>query len=227
MRVLIVIVMLLSVAAISSGQSAGAAAQGASVQLPKDIHPDSLSRLPLVKREQMDEEGKRVYDLVAGRDRTTPLLGPGGISFHSPGVAEPMHMLNQYLRNGSLIKGRYFELSAIVAAREIDQSYEWSGHEPASLRVGIEQSVIDVVKYDKDVTGLDPKDSAVIRFGRALLRDHKVSSELFAEMVGHFGNQGTFEVAAAIADYTMAGMLLNAVDHHIPAGRNAAVLPPR
>jgi hypothetical protein len=28
---------------------------------------------------------------------------------------------------------------------------EWSAHEPAGLRQGLEQSVIDLVKYDRDV----------------------------------------------------------------------------
>ena len=29
---------------------------------------------------------------------------------------------------------RYFQLSVLIAAREIDQQYEWSAHEPAGLR---------------------------------------------------------------------------------------------
>jgi hypothetical protein len=41
-----------------------------------------------------------------------------------------------------------FQLVVLITAREIDQQYEWSAHEPAGLRVGLEQSVIDVVKYD-------------------------------------------------------------------------------
>jgi hypothetical protein len=42
----------------------------------------------------------------------------------------------------------------LITAREIDQQYEWSAHEPAGLRAGLEQPVIDAVKYDRDVTGL-------------------------------------------------------------------------
>jgi hypothetical protein len=42
----------------------------------------------------------------------------------------------------------------------------------------LEQSVIDVVKFKKDVAGLSEKDATVIRLGRALLREHKVSHQL-------------------------------------------------
>ena len=72
----------------------------------------------------------------------------------------------------------------LITAREIDQQYEWSAHEPAGLRAGLEQSVIDVVKYDRDVKGLAEKDATLIRFGRALYREHKISSELWARSTG-------------------------------------------
>ena len=74
----------------------------------------------------------------------------------------------------------------LIAAREIDQQYEWSAHEPAGRRQGLEQSVIDVVKYNRDVTGLTDKDATMITFGRTLLREHRISSELWQKMVGHF-----------------------------------------
>ncbi len=34
--------------------------------LPKDIDPQSLSRLANVKRDDLDEDGKRIYDELAG-----------------------------------------------------------------------------------------------------------------------------------------------------------------
>ncbi len=61
--------------------------------LPKDIHPESRSRLPLPKREALDEQGKRVYDSVLDPKRPTlaGFQGPAGIWLHSPegGGADP------------------------------------------------------------------------------------------------------------------------------------------
>ena len=185
--------------------------------LPSDIHPESLSRLPPVQRDALDEAGKAVYDRVAGA-RGLPRTGPGAVTMHSPGIAGPIQDLNQYLRK--MVAGsRYFELSALIAAREFDQQYEWSGHEPAALRAGLEQSVIDVVKFNRDVAGLPEKDATVIRLGRALFRDHKVSSELWAKTVEFFGRQGAVEIVATMADYAMAGFILTAVDQRLPADR--------
>jgi 4-carboxymuconolactone decarboxylase len=198
---------------------ASIAVLGAQSKLPSDIHPESLSRLPPVQRDSLDAEGQRVWDAIAG-GRGMPKTGPAPVSMYSPGAAAPIQALNQYLRK-TVAGPKYFELSALLAAREFDQQYEWSGHEPAAIRAGLEQSVIDVVKFNKDVAGLPEKDATVIRLGRALFRDHKVSAELWAKTVEHFGRQGAIEIVTTMGDYVMAGFLLTAVDQQLPPDRKA------
>ena len=55
--------------------------------LPRDVDRESLSRLPLLKRGQMDAESRRVLDYIAAKDRDSPPMGPGATSIYSPGVA--------------------------------------------------------------------------------------------------------------------------------------------
>jgi 4-carboxymuconolactone decarboxylase len=190
---------------------------GGQTRLPPDIKADSLSRLPLVQRAQLDAEGQRIWDHIGGA-RGMPKTGPAPVSMYSPKAAAPIHELNQYLRT-TVAGSRYFELSALIAAREFDQQYEWSGHEPAAVRAGLPQAAIDAVKFNRDVTGLEEKDATVIRLGRALLRDHKVSPELWAKTVELFGPQGAVEIPAIIGDYVMAGLMLTAVDQQLPPER--------
>jgi len=204
---------------------ASVGALGGQARVPADIHPESLSRLPPVERSGLDDEGKRIWDEIAGAGKTMPRTGPAPVSMYSPKAAAHIHGLNQYLRK-TVVGSRFFELSALIAAREFDQQYEWSGHEPAALRAGLEQSVIDVVKFNRDVAGLTEKDATVIRLGRALLRDHKVSPELWAKTVDLFGRQGAVEITAIMGDYVMAGLMLTAVDQQLPPERKR-LLPPR
>ena len=211
---LALLVTLMSVA-VAHGQS----------QLPPDIHPESLSRLPPVQRAALDADGQRIWDALAGAGKAIPRTGPSAVTMHSPKAAEPIFALNQVLRK-TVAGSRYFELAALVAARAFDQQYEWSAHEPAGLKAGLEQSVIDVVKYNRDVAGVPEKDATVIRLGRALFRDHKVSPELWAKMVELFGRQGAVEVTTIMADYAMAGFILTAVDQQLPPDRKP-LLPPR
>jgi 4-carboxymuconolactone decarboxylase len=186
--------------------------------LPPDIHPVTLSRLPPVAAEDLDEEGRR---LLAARTNFTPGPGPTHITIYSPRERD----LGIPSGENSPLGPRYFQLAVLITAREIDQQYEWSAHEPAGLRQGLEQSVIDVVKYDSAVAGLSDKDATMISFGRALFREHKVSSELWQKMVNHFGRQQTVEIMSIMGEYFRVGFMLNAVDQHLPEGRKA-LLPP-
>ncbi len=50
--------------------------------LPKDIYPDSRSRIPLIKREDLDEEGKKSLrrSRVAEHYLARRAPGPGGVT---------------------------------------------------------------------------------------------------------------------------------------------------
>jgi 4-carboxymuconolactone decarboxylase len=80
----------------------------------------------------------------------------------------------------------------------------------------VPEDVIDTVKFDREPEGLSAKDTAIIRFARALLREHEVSSALYAEIVGYFGQQGMVELATIMGDYVMVGFVLTAADQHLP-----------
>lgn len=227
MRILIWIGLLIAVVATTNAQS-GAPAPARSAKLPADVHPDSLNRLPVVKREQMDEEGKKVYDHIAGgAGKIASPTGPASVGLYSPGAAEPLRSLNEYLRRkGNILGNPITELAILVAAREGDSQYVWSAHEPAALKAGIPQPVIDVVKYNKPISGAGEKETVVIRVGRQLLRERKLDSATFAKAVELFGTQGTVELVTLLGDYTLNGLLTNAFDQHLPPDRKP-LLPPR
>jgi hypothetical protein len=204
MRVRLFLLMLLSLPATMQAQS----------QLPPDINPITLSRLPPVTADDLDEEGRK---LLAQRPEVKPGPGPTHVTNYSPrerslGIPSGVN---------SPVGPRYFQLAVLIMAREIDQQYEWSAHEPAGLRQGLEQSVIDVVKYNRDVAGLSDKDGTLITFGRTLYREHRVSSELWQKMVGHFGRQHTVQLMMIMGDYFRVGFMMNAIDQHLPAERKA------
>jgi 4-carboxymuconolactone decarboxylase len=190
----------------------------AQASLPADIDPVTLSRLPPVTPADLDAEGRR---LLAARPSFKPGPGPTHVTIYAPNDRD----LGIPTGEKSPVGPRYFQLAVLIMAREIDQQYEWSAHEPVALKQGLEPSVIDVVKYDKDVTGLSAKDAALITFGRTLYRQHRVNSELWQRMVDLFGRQHTVELMTIMGDYFRVGFMLNAVDQHLPPDRKA-LLPP-
>jgi 4-carboxymuconolactone decarboxylase len=195
--------------------ASSASAATADRVLPPDIDSESLSRLPALRREDLDAEGQRIWDYVVG-DGPRPLTGPVAVSMHSPKVAEAFQMLNQYLRNGSILEPRDYEVVIMQAAWEFEQAYEWSAHEGGARRFGVPENVIETVKFDREPEGLSERDTMLIRFARALLRDHEIDSELYADIVAEFGRQGMVELATIIGDYVMVGFVLTAADQHLP-----------
>ena len=201
-RLRLFLLLLVSLPAIAQTQTA----------LPPDINPVTLSRLPPVTPEDLDEEGRQ---LLAKNPAAKPGPGPTHVTSYSPrdrslGIPTGVN---------SPVGPRYFQLAVLIIAREIDQQYEWTAHEPAGLKQGLEQSVIDVVKYNREVAGLSDKDATLITFGRTLYRDHRVSSELWQKMIGHFGRQHTVQLMMIMGDYFRVGFMMNAVDQRLPAER--------
>jgi len=186
--------------------------------LPPDIDPVTLSRLPPVTAADLDEEGKR---LLAARTNYTPGPGPAHVTVYSPREVD----LGIPSGEKSPVGPRYFQIAVLITAREIDQQFEWTMHELAGRRQNLEQAVIDVIKYNKDVAPLSEKDATLITFGRALFREHRVSSELWGKMVSDFGRQRTVQLMMIMGEYFKAGFMMNAVDQHLPPGREA-LLPP-
>jgi 4-carboxymuconolactone decarboxylase len=204
---------------------AAAAQPKAEMPLPADINPVSLSRLPPLTRADLDDEGKAVYDRIVG-DGPAPKTGPVALSLYSPKIAQVFSDLNGYLRYNGVLSPRHTEVAIVVATWEIQQPYEYSAHEPAALRFGAPQAVIDTIKFDREPVGLSPEETVIIKLGRAIMLDHKVDSDLYAEAVKLFGRKGLVELVTVMGDYVMVGMVMTAIDQHLPADR-PMLLPPR
>src|SRR5437773_3074978 len=143
----------------------------------------------------MDEQGKRFYDAVVSPQSRTlvGLQGPSGIWLHSPALGEHVRAANQYLRYETGLDRRLTELAILVTARELDNQFEWTAHEPAARREGLDPGIIEVVKHRNPTLGLGTREALIISLGRKLLRERKVDSETFAHALEVFGPRGIVE----------------------------------
>jgi 4-carboxymuconolactone decarboxylase len=67
---------------------------------PDDVDPMSRCRLPLPRREDLDDVSQRTYDNLANPEGGTirGLRGPGGIMLHSPELSRRARPLNRKRR---------------------------------------------------------------------------------------------------------------------------------
>jgi 4-carboxymuconolactone decarboxylase len=113
------------------------------------------------------------------------------------------------------------ELAILVACRETNYNLEWNGHEPSALKAGVDSKVIDVVRRNGALTGLNEQDATVIRFGRQLFTEKKVDSATFAKAVELLGQRGVMDMIAVMNTYAVSGFYAIAVDEQPAAGKTA------
>ena len=187
----------------------GATVIAAQAQFPKDIYPETGNRFPAVNKQQAPDS-----------------FGPGPIRLYSPPVAESMTALNNYLRQKSGLDNRLVELTILVTAREMDCEYVWTAHEPAAQKAGLQQEIIDIVKFRRPVTKLAEKDAVIVQLGRDALGKHKVRSDTFARAHKLFGNQQLVNIVALMGDYAATTMMLNVADQHVrPKDKSLLPIP--
>jgi 4-carboxymuconolactone decarboxylase len=194
-------------------------------RMPSDIDPHSGFRLPLLKREELDEAARKTYDSATKPGETIAgLQGPAGIQLYSPKTTQHLRAINRYLRFEAGIPPRIREIAILTTAREMDRLFEWVAHEPEALKEGVPQAVIDVIKHRKSTDGLDPVDAAVIELGRELWRAHKVKPETFATLKEAFGPHKLVDLVLLMGNYAGTAALLTAVDMQLHKGK-APLLP--
>jgi 4-carboxymuconolactone decarboxylase len=176
--------------------------------LPKDVYPDSRSRLPLIKRENLNDQVKKAYDAAAANAPGGRPEGAAAIRLHRSGVD---------VRWESPVGRALTELAIISTAREHDQPYEWSLHEMEALAVGLDPAVIDAVRNKKPLAGIGEKDAAVIQLAREIAR-HKVSLETYARALKDFGESNLVDIVSLMGNYAGTATRLSAFNQQMPRG---------
>ena len=127
-------------------------------KIPVDINMDSLARLPQVQREGLDFVGREAFDTYVspGTGYETGLRGPIGMWMHSPVLAEALFDVRRRVRYGTEKDQRLTELIIISTAREISNQYEYSAHDPLARSAGLEQNIIDLVRFRRPLEDLPP-----------------------------------------------------------------------
>jgi len=179
--------------------------QGAPDSLrPRDIHPESRSRLAPVKRGDLDERGRRIYDgLPAG------LTGAAALRLHS---------------SGSVMRWRFplgraaMELAIVTTAREYDQPYEWSLHAQEALAVGLDPDVLEVVRMRRPLDGLGDTDAIIVQVFRDVVGRHRLDASTYARAVTILGERNLVDLIDTTSRWAYFAPSLTAFNQHMPPG---------
>ena len=173
---------------------------------PGDIHPESRSRLPLLRSTEPAPQGSR--DLY-GRTLSPEGTGPGHIARHGAGIESLEASV------GKPIVG----LAALLTARALDSQYAWTVSEVAASEDGLDPAVIDVVRYRRPPAGLGEREATLVNFARELFDRRYVSAETYARTVDVFGERDLVDLVIVMGEETGDIALLTVFDQNLPAGQ--------
>jgi 4-carboxymuconolactone decarboxylase len=182
-----------------------------------------MARVPYVKREELDSEGQEIYDRIR-RDRNAPEVG---LQFrallNSPKAASYLTSLGAELRFRSSLPGDLMELAIISLAREWNSDIEWTAHAALAAKAGVSAEKIEAIRTGKPLQGFSDAEQTVVRFGRELLRDKRLSDETFAAAQKVLGTRGVVDLTITCGYYTAINMAQLALKPEMEPGKQSTL----
>lgn len=166
---------------------------------------DRFPRQPV--SEMTDDQRQAAAEIVAGP--RGEVVGPFVPLSRSPELMRRLQRTGEYLRFGSTLDRRLFELCILTVARHWDQDFEWSFHMPLALAAGLPQHVVDAVAQGLPPQDADPDIVAVCDLMAELLTTHFISDEVFEAAKSTVGEAGFIDLVGTAGYYTALAMVMN------------------
>ena len=194
--------------------------------LPADVYPETLSRLPPLKREDLNEQQKKSYDALTaprsgGSLNLAGLKGPGGVSLRMPRLASSMGDVNRVMRAELGLDPQLVEIAILATAREMKSQFEWAMHESVALNAGVAPQIIDTIRHGRPLTNVADKEAALIELAREAVGVKKVGPATYKNALALFGEETLLHYSLLISNYASTAILLGIVgqelhDHQTP-----------
>lgn len=159
-------------------------------------------RIPYPDLDSLTDEQRTVSEEIAAGPRGQ-IRGPMLLWLHSPELASRGQRVGEFLRWGTIFDARLSELAILTTARHCDCHYVWFNHVGLALESGLEESVVDAIKFRRPPPFRQDDEQLVFDFASQLLKTQNVSDETVAQTREQFEDRGVVELTALIGYYQM------------------------
>lgn len=184
-----------------------------------------MARIPFVSADSITPNEKPAFDAFVKRRGSFPDNGPYATIAHLPKIAQLLDELRLALRDEASLAQPIQELVMITVACEMGCGYIWHAHAAAARKKGVRGDIIDNLREQHPLTGLDAGQQAAVDYARELLRDRKVSRPTFDRATACFGQRGTITLTNLVACYAVLAYNMNTYEVTAPAGGAEKPLP--
>ena len=181
-------------------------------------------RMGRIAPEKMNDAQKKVAAAIAAGPRGE-VRGPFNVLLRSPGLAGPVQQVGEYLRFQCPLDQRVIELTALIAARDWTQQYEWSAHSRHALKAGLKPALVEAIAEGRRPAGMAADEEIVHDFVTELLARKGVSDKTYERAVAKFGEAGVVDITGIAGYYSMIAMQMNVARTPVPDGKPPPLAP--
>jgi 4-carboxymuconolactone decarboxylase len=183
-----------------------------------------VSRLPYLRRDELDAEGQSVWDSVVGTrgsqlvNSRGGLMGPFNAFVHAPHAGQHLTSLGAVLRFGTSIERRLTEVAIITVGARWKAEFEWWAHARMARNHGVPDAVVDAIGRGEDPPFAADDERAVYAVAWQLTQTGQLSQDAYDAAQQLLGDAGVVELVSLCGYYTLVSFLLNAFAVPLPPG---------
>jgi 4-carboxymuconolactone decarboxylase len=180
------------------------------------------SRLPYLRYEDLDADGRAVWDGVVGSrgaglvNSDGGLVGPFNAFVHAPGVGRRLSSLGRVVRFETSIERRLSEVAIITVGARWKAEFEWWAHARMAREHGVPDEVVDAIGRGTDPPFGRDDERVVYTVARQLTTRGRPDADTYAAAQQLLGDAGLVELVSLCGYYTLVSYLLNAFTVPLP-----------
>jgi 4-carboxymuconolactone decarboxylase len=128
-----------------------------------------------------------------------------------------LQRVGEYLRFQSALPPRASELAIAIAARLVQNDFEWAVHRPLAIRAGVPEEVLRAVGEGEHPSRLEPEDALVHDFVVEMVRTHFVGDARYGAVRERFGERGVVDLVATVGYFIAISLVMNVAGTPAPA----------
>ena len=174
-----------------------------------------MSRIPVLKRDQMDTEQQSVHDAIltsSGRAGKWPPIAFG----YSPGLSTSPPPARGDPATCSQLPGP-LRVVSLMTVRHWNAAYPWSAQAASAARAGLDRPVIEAINAGAQPEFTDSADQTVHAVARELLETGTLGADGFKAAASAIGYRRMADVVGVIGHFSATAMMANVAGAEPPA----------
>ena len=181
-------------------------------------------RMPMIPDDQMTPAQKKAAAEIAAGPRKE-VKGPFVALLRSPEFMSRVQKVGEYIRYICPLDKRINEFAAIIAARHLNQQFEWWAHCRQAVEAGLKREIADAVGEGRRPTGMAEDEEIVYDLITEVLHTNGASDPTYTRAVAKFGEQGLIDLLGIVGYYAMLAIVMNVARTAVPEGPPLPLAP--